>query len=118
MARVQALFSTLLCRRDILIQPEEIVRIVLGLYGSQSFPPISICLGNTIAFVPAHEVHIDSRDHRRSQAVEQIPSPVDIVGILARCDPVAQDIDDERRTSITKCGFIRRYAGRGSSEKR
>src|SRR5215472_13075842 len=98
--------------RNVLIQAEEIVRVVCGLNGPQALPSMAIRLRDSVAFVPTHEIHINAGDHCRTQAAEQISRPGDVGSVVCRFDPVAQNVDHKRRTSVPKGCLIGCHAGR------
>ena len=58
------------CRKHILIQPEEVVWVIVRLHRHHSVPPFAVSLGHTVLFVAAHEIHVDAGLHRRTKFVE------------------------------------------------
>jgi hypothetical protein len=99
-----------------LIQAEKVLRVVLCFYGAQALPSISICLWDAVAFVATHEVHIDPGDHSGLQLAEEVLRPGYVGRIVIWFGPVAQDVDDERRTSIAKSSLIRWHSAWGCTE--
>ena len=62
-------------RRNILIQVEEIVRIVLGLDRDHPIPPLAVGFRDTILLIAAHEVYVHTWPHGGPKSVEQSANP-------------------------------------------
>lgn len=71
-------------RRNVLIQTEEVIGIVLGLDGYDAIPSLVISLRHTILFIAAHEVYIHSRFHCGPEFVEECANPGNIPAIRGR----------------------------------
>src|SRR5580704_9308246 len=86
--------------QNILVQPEEIVWIIMRLDRDHTIPAFVIGLGHTILLVAAHEIDIDPRPHGWAQLGKETANPGNIVGVGRGFRPVRQQIHDERSAAI------------------
>ncbi len=78
-----------------MVQPEEIVRIVVRLYGHKPTPPFAVGFWHAFLFVAAHEIHVDAWRHGWPQVSKQFADPRDIRGIVGGVRPVSENVRDE-----------------------
>ena len=57
---------------NVVVKTEEIIWVVMRLYGRQALPVFTIGLGNAIAFVRAHKVDVNTGSHGGAQFSKQI----------------------------------------------
>src|SRR5690349_24323665 len=84
--------------RDILVQTKKVPWIINRFDCSEPLPALPIGLGNAISFVAAHEIDVNSGNHRWAQPSKQTTNPPNVCGILGRVQPVCEKIEDKGRT--------------------
>jgi hypothetical protein len=91
---------------DVLIQPEEVIGIIVRLDRYDAVPSLVISLRHAILFISAHEVYVNARFHCGPKFFEESANPGYIAGISGWLRPVRQQIHDERSTAVTECGLV------------
>src|SRR5437879_4980129 len=101
---------------NILIQPEEIVGIIVRFNGDHAVPSLVVRLGYAVLLVAAHEIDVDARFHRWPKLTEQSANPRNISSIRRGIRPVGKQIHDERSATIAERGLFRCDLRRRSAE--
>src|SRR5215472_3362304 len=83
-------------RRNVLVQAEEIVGIVVRFYGHEATPPFAVGFWHAVLFVAAHEIHVGAWRHGGTQVSKQLPDPRDVRRIVGGFRPVSKNVRDER----------------------
>jgi hypothetical protein len=94
-------------RWNILIQPKEVIWIIVRLNRDHTVPSLLISLGHAILLVAAHKIYVNTRFHSRPKFVEEPTNPGNIADICGLLRPVRQQIHDERSAAIAERGLFR-----------
>src|SRR5580700_3236993 len=73
---------------NILIQPEEVIWVIVRLYRNHAVPSFLIRLRHAILLIAAHKIYIDAGFHRWPKFIKESVNPGNIVGIGGCFRPV------------------------------
>jgi len=94
-------------RWNILIQPKEVVGIVMRFDGYHAIPSFVIRLWHPLLLVATHKIHIHARFHRGAKFIEDSADPGNVSRIGGRFRPASQDIKYERSAAIAEGSLAR-----------
>src|SRR6478672_3431432 len=92
---------------NILIQPEEVIQIIVRFNRDHTAPSFLISFRHAILLIATHEVYVNSGFHRPPKLLEKSAYPRYMEGICGRPRPVCQQGDNKRSAAIAKGSLAR-----------
>src|SRR5215211_360104 len=104
--------------RDVVIEPEEVVRVVLPFHRLQASQVRTkrIPDGLVALFIQAGEIEVLAITREWFERTKNLPSPVDACRVILWALPVGLDSDEIRRGTITKGSVLRWYTAECATE--
>src|SRR5436853_4238196 len=103
-------------RTNVLVQAEEVIRIVMRLNSYQTLPAFLVRFRNPVVLVATHEVDVNAWSHSGAESSEQVSNPCDVGRVLSGVRPIAKHVHNEWRTAVTECCLGCANSGRSSTQ--